>query len=93
MAGVHGFDKDYEFGQIFLPAKNYASRPLTAGQKRSNREISRQRVVIEPHRRTDNISRLERYRVLSGRLRMHDFGKCDDILEVCADLWVFYLIS
>lgn len=91
--GYTGFDKDYEFGQLFLPAKNYARRPLTKDQKRSNREMSRQCVAIEPHRRTDTISRLKRYRVLSDRLRMHDFAKYDDILEVCAGLWNFYLTS
>lgn len=40
--GYTGFGKDYEFGQLFLPAKIYASHLLTAEQKRSNREMSRQ---------------------------------------------------
>lgn len=86
--GYTGFDKDYKFKELFLPAKNYVSRPLTAEQKQSNQEISRQRVVIE-----HIIGRLKRYRVLSDRLRMHDFAKYDDILGLCAGLWNFYLIS
>lgn len=86
--GYIGFDKDYEFEELFLPAKNYASRPLTKEQKLSNQEMARQRVVIE-----HNIGRLKRYRVLSDRLRMHNFEKYNDILGICAGLWNFYLIS
>lgn len=83
--GYVGIDKDYEIGELFLPAKHYKKRPLTEDQKLSNREMSSKRVVIE-----HIIGRLKRYRVLSDRLRMHDFEKYDVILGVCAGLWNLY---
>lgn len=87
-SGYTGIGKDYDIGQLFLPAKRYSNRPLTDEQALVNRKMSRQRVVVE-----HIIGRLKRYRVLSDRLRMHDFEKYDDILEVCAGLWNFYLVS
>lgn len=87
-SGYTGIGKDYDIGQLFLPAKRYSKRPLTDEQKLVNRKMSRQRVVIE-----HVIGRIKRYRILSDRLRMHDFERYDDILEVCAGLWNFYLIS
>ncbi|NJL12634.1 MAG: hypothetical protein HC913_06320 [Microscillaceae bacterium] len=35
---------------------------------------------------------MKRYRILSDRLRMHDEGLYNTILEVCAGLWNFNVI-
>ncbi len=83
--GYLGFDKDYECQQVYLPAKAYKKRPLTEEQKLSNRQMSSQRVGIE-----HSIGRMKRYRILSDRLRMHNFETYDDTLEVWAGLWNFY---
>lgn len=86
--GYLGFAKDYECRQAYLPTKAYKKRPLTDEQKLTNREYSRQRIGIE-----HSIGRMKRYRILSDRLRMHDFVTYDDVLEICAGLWNFYLIN
>jgi hypothetical protein len=85
--GYLGFDKDYECKHVYMPAKAYKKRPLTEEQKLSNREMSSQRVGIE-----HSIGRMKRYRILSDRLRMHNFETYDDTLEVCAGLWNFYIM-
>ena len=84
--GYIGFDKDYECKQVYLPAKNYKKSPLTENQKLLNRDMPSQRIDIE-----HSIGLIKRYGILSGRLRMHDFEKYDDVLEVCAGLTNFYL--
>ncbi|WP_373512589.1 transposase family protein [Persicitalea sp.] len=76
-----------------MPVKAQKKCPLTNEQKLSNRELASQRIGIEPLRRTDSIGRMKRYRIASDRLRMRDFGKYDDTLEVCAGLWNFYLMN
>lgn len=87
-SGYQGFAKDYKCRQAYLPTKTSKKHPLTDEQKLSNTELARQRVGIE-----HSIGRIKRYRITSDRLRMHDFGKYDDILEVCAGLWNFYIIG
>lgn len=84
--GYQGFAKDYACKEVYLPKKAYKKRPLTEGQKLSNQELARQRIDIE-----HSIGRVKRYRILSDRLRMHDFDTYDDILEVCAGLSNFYI--
>lgn len=91
--GYLGFAKGYKCRQAYLPTKAYKKRPLTDEQKLTNRELSRQRIGIKPHRRTDSIGRMKRYRILSDRLRMHDFVTYNDVLEICAGLWNFYLTN
>ena len=92
-SGYQGFGKDYKCQQAYLPTKTSKKHPLTDEQKRYNTELARQRIGIEPLRRADSIGRIKRYRIASDRLRMHDFEKYDDILEVCAGLWNFYIIG
>lgn len=92
-SGYQGFAKDYTCRQVSLPTKARKKHPLTDEQRISNRELASQRIGIEPLRRTDSIGRLKRYRIAADRLRMHDFGKYDGILEVCADHWNFYVMN
>lgn len=87
-SGYQGFAKDYRCQQAYLPIKARKKHPLTDEQRLSNRELARQRIGIE-----HSIGRLKRYRIATDRLRMHDFEKYDDTLEVCAGLWNFYTMN
>jgi hypothetical protein len=40
-----------------------------------------------------SIGGMKRYRILSDRLRNHLIDFYDDVLEVCAGLWNFYLAN
>lgn len=84
-SGYQGFAKDYKCRNAYLPAKARKKQPLNDQNRLSNRQLSSQRVGIE-----HSIGRLKRYRVMSDRLRMRDFERYDDTLEVCAGLWNFY---
>ena len=83
-----GFDNDYKYESVYLPVKARKAYPLTALQKLSNQELASQRIGIE-----HSIGGLKRYRILSDRLRVHDFEGHDSTLEVCAGLWNFYLTN
>lgn len=85
-SGYQGFDKDYKCKEVYLPREAYKAKPLTEEQRLSNQESVRQRIDIE-----HSIGMLKRYRILSDRLRMHDFAVYDDVLEVWAGLYNFYL--
>lgn len=85
-SGYQGFAKDYKCRNVYLPTKARKKRPLDEEQKQTNKEISSQRIVIE-----HCIGGLKRYRIVSDRLRMRDFSKYNDTLEVCAGLWNFYV--
>gem|GEM_PF-2980693 len=54
--------------------------------KAENKSISSERIKVE-----HSIGGMKRYRILSERLRIHDFDLYDNILNVCAELWNFYL--
>ena len=50
--------------------------------------MAQQRVFIE-----HAIGGLKRFRILSDRFRNKIFSLYDQILEVCAGLWNFYLLN
>jgi len=81
-----GFGKEYKCKKLFIPHKKPKKSELTVDQKAENKDISSERIKVE-HR----IGGMKRYRILSERLRVHDFDLYDDILSVCAGLWNFYL--
>lgn len=85
-SGYQGFEKDYPAREVYLPKKACKKRPLTDEDKLSNQQMASQRIVIE-----HSIGNMKRYRILSDRLRIHDFDAYDDVLEVCAGLSNFYL--
>jgi len=84
--GYLGFDKDYVCQQVFLPHKKPKGGDLTSEQKAINKDQASKRVKIE-----HCIGGMKRYRILSDRLRVHNFSGYNDILEVCAALWNFYI--
>lgn len=84
--GYQGFEKDYKCKKVHIPHKKNKKAELTESQKTENKIISSERIKVE-----HSIAGLKRYRILSERLRVHDFDLYDDILGVCAGLWNFYL--
>ena len=85
--GFLGFDKAYRCKKHFLPIKKPEGQYLTEAQRAVNKEQAGERIVVE-----HAIGGLERYHILSDRLRMHDLERYDDVLGVCAGLWNFYLL-
>jgi len=79
--GYQGFDKDYKCKKLFIPHKKPKNAELTAQQKAENKTISSERITVE-----HSMGGIKRYRILSQRLRLHDFDLYDDILSVCAGL-------
>lgn len=84
--GYQGFEKDYKCKKLHIPHKKSKKADLTETQKAENKAVSSERIKVE-----HSIGGMKRYRILSERLRVHDFDLYDDILSVCAGLWNFYL--
>lgn len=84
--GYLGFDQEYKCKALSLPHKKPKKQELSAEQKQENREFAQERVEVE-----HAIGGLKRYRILSDRLRVHDVDLYDNVVEVCAGLWNFYL--
>jgi hypothetical protein len=84
--GYLGFDKDYVCSQVYLPYKKPKGEDLTCEQKLVNKDQASERVKVE-----HCIGGMKRYRILSDRLRVHNFLGYNDVLEVCAGLWNFYI--
>ena len=84
--GYLGMAREYWCKALSIPHKKPKKQELTPLQKLENREFAGERVNVE-----HAIGGMKRYRILSDRLRMHDFGLYDVVLEVCAGLWNFQL--
>lgn len=84
--GYLGMGKEYECKSLSIPHKKPKKQELSALEKLENRVFAQERVNVE-----HAIGGMKRYRILSDRLRMHDFGLYDVVLEVCAGLWNFQL--
>ena len=84
--GYLGMAKEYVCKALSIPHKKPKKQELNAVEKLENRVFAGERVNVE-----HAIGGMKRYRILSDRLRMHDFGLYDMVLEVCAGLWNFQL--
>jgi hypothetical protein len=84
--GFLGLANDYVCKELLIPHKKPRKQELTPEQKAENKVLASQRIVVE-HAHAG----LKRYRILSDRLRMHNFVLYDVVLGVCAGLWNFYL--
>jgi hypothetical protein len=84
--GLLGIEKDYVCKKVSIPHKKRKNQTLSVEQKSENQILARERVTVE-----HAIGGMKRYRILSDRLRVHDMELYNDILEVCAGLWNFYL--
>jgi DDE superfamily endonuclease len=84
--GYVGFDKDYTCKRHYLPIKKKPKVDLEQSEKDINKSFAKERVKIE-----HSIRGMKRFRILSERLRIHDYEIYDSMLGVCAGLWNFYL--
>ena len=84
--GFLGIEKDYQCKEVFIPHKKPPKQELTAEQKEENKELASKRIVVE-----HALAGLKRYRILSDRLRLHNFATYNMILGVCAGLWNYYI--
>ncbi len=84
--GFFGMEKDFVCKELSIPNKKPKKQELTSEQKAENKLLASKRIAVE-----HALAGLKRYRILSDRLRIHDFEFYDVILSVCAGLWNFYL--
>lgn len=84
--GYVGFSKDYPCKNLSIPQKKPRNGGLSEPEKAKNRQKARERVTVE-----HSLCGLKRYRILVNRMRMKDIDLYNDIIEVCAGLWNFYL--
>ena len=85
-SGFQGFADTYACAKLFLPHKKPRGKERTAMQQFRNTQQARKRVVVE-----HSIGGFKRFRILSDRLRMHNFQQYDTLLEVCVGLHNFQL--
>lgn len=86
--GYLGFDKEYECKKCYLPNKKKKKCELSEEQKEQNKALAQQRILVE-----HSIGGIKRFRILSERLRIHNFNTYDTMLGVCAGLWNLYLTN
>jgi hypothetical protein len=84
--GYQGFKDEYDCLKVSIPVKKKKNFDLTDDQKAENKAKSSERINVE-----HSIGGMKRYRILSERLRMHDFKLFEEIIGVCAGLWNFNL--
>ena len=84
--GYVGFGNLYKAKDVIIPIKRSKNKELTEKDKLGNKEKAKHRIKVE-----HCICGIKRYKILSHNLRIHDFALYDDVLEVCAGLWNFYL--
>ena len=84
--GFVGIEKDFNCKEVSIPHKKPKKKEQTSEQKAENKVLASKRVRVE-----HALAGLKRYRILSDRLRIHDFEFYDVILGLCAGLWNFYL--
>jgi DDE superfamily endonuclease/Helix-turn-helix of DDE superfamily endonuclease len=73
---------------ILLPKKKTKNRPLTYGEKETNKIISSYRVIVE-----HAIGGIKRYRCMSEKLRNHKPFIDDTFLLLSSGLWNYHLAT
>lgn len=68
--------------EAVLPKKKTKGKTLSEADKAQNKAKAQKRIFVE-----HSIAGLKRFRILSDRLRIHDFDFYDQILGICAGLW------
>lgn len=84
--GYVGFAKNYPCKELSIPQKKPRNKELNESEKESNRQKASERITVE-----HSLGGLKRYRILVNRMRMKDIGLYNDIIEVCAGIWNFYI--
>lgn len=85
--GFLGVEKDYDVN-IGIPFKKKKNQNLTDDQKAYNKQVSKNRIVVE-----HAIGGMKRYRVLSDRLRIKNYNRYNQISGICAGLWNYLLVA
>ena len=92
--GYKGIDKNYTIKNLLIPhkkprkSKNNPNPSLTETQKQENREMSRQRVIVE-----NVIGGMKRYRCLVDKFRNTMTGLTDIVIYLAAGLWNFNVMT
>ena len=92
--GYKGIDKDYNIKELLIPhkkprkSKKNPNPSLTKQQKKENREMSRQRVIVE-----NVIGGMKRYRCLVDKFRNTMDGISDIFIYLAAGLWNFNVMT
>jgi hypothetical protein len=84
--GYTGFENYYNAKEVIIPKKKPKNKELNQSDIDDNKLKAKKRIKVE-----HCISGIKRYRILSIKNRIHDLNLYDDVLEVCAGLWNFYL--
>jgi len=84
--GFQGFEKHFKALSVNIPHRKKRSTELTGEQKSRNREVSKERIVVE-----HSIAGLKRYGLLRERVRNKKWEQFDEICGICAGLWNFNL--
>lgn len=74
-AGYQGLHKEMPTHSVFVPHKARRNHPLTEDEKLANRELSRERIVVE-----NTIAELKHFRVLADPFR-HTVEIYDDVVR------------
>lgn len=86
--GYLGIAKDYKIKNLFIPhkkprkSKNNPNPVLTENQKQENKEMSRQRVIVE-----HAFAGMKRYNCLVNRFRNTRIELSDTFVLLAAGLW------
>ena len=86
--GYQGFKTDYPTVETYMPNKKPKGGELTEEQKLKNRELARERIVVE-----HAIGGIKRFDILSNVFRIHDFEVFNTIAGTCAGLWNYLIYN
>ena len=91
--GFQGVVKLYICGSLMIPykrkrVKKGLNNELTEEQKRYNKEVGKQRIIVE-----HSIGGMKRYQILVRRNRCKSNTHVNDIVVICAGLWNFSITT
>lgn len=92
-SGFQGFEDLYQTHILHLSlrrkrAKKGQKSVLTDEQKIHNKSVSKERIFVE-----HSIGGMKRYRILYNRIRLKNDSTIDRIINVCAGLWNYYILT
>ncbi len=79
---------DYRCKGVIILHKKPCEQELSASSKEVNKQFASERIYVE-----HSIGGLKRYRILSDRLRLRSINFYNEVSEVCAGLWNYYLTN
>ena len=85
--GYLGIEKDYPDMNVKIPVKKPKGKELTKRQKRQNKKLRKERVIVE-----HTISRMKKYRIMGGEFR-NKLTRYDSMTSIVCGLVNFTLPS